>query len=144
MSPVFSTGRLRLLGFGLLVAMFVAGALAGAAVDRVLSADETAQVERNDDDDDRDGRSYIIDRVDMTTPQRAEIDAILERRAKRMRAVWREAEPRLDAITDSARLEIMQVLTPQQRSQYERLLDERHRRRHDRGQRDHQGGDGNG
>ena len=77
-----------------------------------------------------DGRSYVIDRVDMETEQRASIDAILERRSERMRAVWQEVEPRLDAITDSARSEIMQVLTPEQRAEYERKLDERRSRRH--------------
>jgi Spy/CpxP family protein refolding chaperone len=123
-SPVFGAGRLRLLGLGLLVVTFVAGALAGAAVDRVVNAD---QAERPGGRDHRDGsrRSYVIDQVDMSADQRQEIDAILKRRAVRMRSVWHELSPRLDAITDSARLEIMQVLTPEQRAEYERRLSER-------------------
>lgn len=131
MTPVGTQGRTRLVGFGLLAATFLVGALAGAAVDRVLSAEESADrtgAQREGDDDD--GRSYVIDAVEMEPQQRAAIDAILKQRSKRMRSVWREAEPRLDAITDSARSEIMQVLSPEQRAEYERKLEERRKRRH--------------
>lgn len=131
MTPVGTQGRTRMVGFGLLVATFLVGALSGAAVDRVLSAEEPPDrtTERRDGDDDDRRRSYVIDAVDMAPEQRAAIDAILKERSKRMRSVWREAEPRLDAITDSARSEIMQVLTPEQRAEYERKLDERRKRR---------------
>ena len=128
--------RVRLLGFGVLAVIFVAGALAGAAIDRVLTTDgpsAEAHSERRDEDD-RD-RSYIIDRVEMSEGQRATIDSILEVRVRRMRAVWREVEPRLDAITDSARTEIMEVLTPEQRAEYEAMLERR------RGDRDREEGD---
>lgn len=128
MSPVFGGGGPRLLGFALLLVTFVAGALTGAAVDRVLNA-EAADHPARERADDGDARSYVIDQVDMAPTQRSEIDAILEQRAERMRAVWKEASPRLEAITDSARLEIMQVLTPEQRAEYERRLDEREQRR---------------
>lgn len=121
--PLF--GRMRTLGVALLAVTFVAGALAGAAVDRVLSADEPDRVER-DRDDDR-GRSYIIDRIEMSEDQRSTIQEILEERSERMRAVWHEVEPRMDAITDSARMEIMEVLSPEQRAEYERKLAERRR-----------------
>lgn len=121
-------GRMRLLGVGLLAATFIAGALAGAAVDRVLSADEPERMERGRDRD-RSGhrRSYVIDRIEMSEAQRSAIDEILQERSARMRATWQEVEPRLDAITDSARVEIMQVLTPDQREEYERKLRERRR-----------------
>lgn len=128
MTDLLTPGRTRLVGFGLLIATFLVGALAGAAADRVLSADQPdgkARAEREEGEQ----RSYVIDRVDMSPEQRASIDAILERRSERMRAVWHEAEPRLDAITDSARADIMQVLTPEQRAQYERKLEERRARR---------------
>ena len=124
MSPGFGAGRTRLLSLALLVVTFVAGALAGAAVDRVLSADEADREERTRARD-GDRRSYVIDQVEMDEGQRRDIDAILQRRAKRMRAVWQEVSPRLETITDSARLEIMEVLTPEQRAEYERRLSER-------------------
>lgn len=120
--------RVRLLGLGVLAVTFIAGALAGAAIDRVVS-EETGGESRVERRDDGRERSYIIDRVDMSDAQRSAIDSILDRRVHRMRAVWREVEPQLDAITDSARSEIMQVLTPEQRAEYESMLD---RRRGDR------------
>lgn len=132
MSAMPGSRRTRLVGFGLLVATFIVGALTGAAVDRVVSADEAPPRRESRDDDDRRRGEYVIDRVEMAADQRAAIDAILERRADRMRAVWRQVEPHLDAVTDSARAEIMQVLTPEQRSEYERMLRERRMRRQER------------
>lgn len=117
--------RMRLVGVGVLAVTFIAGALAGAAVDRVLTAGEPEPVEREKERDGDRSRSYVIDRVEMSEEQRAEIDEILEERAERMRSVWQEAEPRLRAVTDSARAEIMDVLTPEQRAEYERKLEKR-------------------
>lgn len=122
-------GRMRLLGVGLLLATFIAGALSGAAVERVLNADEPERVEQEHDGDEDRRRSHVIDRIEMTVEQRQEIHEILERRGDRMRAVWREVEPRLDAITDSVRMEIKGVLTPEQLAEYERKLRERRKHR---------------
>lgn len=126
-------GRMRLMGVALLAATFVAGALSGAAMERVLNADEPESVERDrdrDDDDER-RRSHVIDRIEMSDEQRSTIDGILDRRSERMRAVWREVEPQLDAITDSARVEIKDVLTPEQLAEYEQKLRERRKSRSD-------------
>lgn len=130
--------RTRLLGVALLAMTFVAGALSGAAIDRALGAEEAeaAPVRQGQDRDRERERSYVIDRVEMSDGQRASIDSILDRRIKRMRAVWREVEPRMDAITDSARVEIMDVLTPEQRERYQQLLDERRERRRSHDDRD--------
>lgn len=125
--PVF--GSTRLLGFVLLAVSFGVGALAGAAVERVWDAERTPTADDRADRGDRRDRSHIIDRIDMTPGQRQAIDAILERRSKRMRAVWQEVEPRMKAITDSVRTEIMDVLTPEQRTEYEERLEAWHDRR---------------
>jgi Spy/CpxP family protein refolding chaperone len=69
----------------------------------------------------------------MSDVQRASIDSILDRRVRRMRAVWEEVSPQLNAITDSARMEIMEVLTPEQQAEYDSML-------HRRGNRDSEGG----
>lgn len=126
-------GRMRLMGVALLAVAFVAGALSGAAVERVLNADEPERVERDRDRDDDDERrsSHVIDRIEMNDEQRSTIDGILDRRSERMRAVWREVEPQLDAITDSARVEIKDVLTPEQLAEYEQKLRERRKSRSD-------------
>lgn len=131
----FGPGRMRMVAFGVLAATFLVGALAGAAVDRVLLADETEQVDRRADRDDGRDRRHLIDQIEKTPEQEAAIAAILERRGDRMRAVWSEMSPRMEAIADSTRSEIMQVLTPAQRAEYEAKLERRraHRERDDDG-----------
>jgi Spy/CpxP family protein refolding chaperone len=123
MSPIFGAGRMRLVGFALIAVTFLAGGMAGAAVDRVIMADGSQRDAPGGE------RGHVIDQVEMTPEQRAAIDAILERRSERMKSTWAEISPRLEAITDSARLEIMEVLTPEQRAEYSRRLEERVRER---------------
>jgi Spy/CpxP family protein refolding chaperone len=134
MSPLFGAGRMRLLGFALIAVTFLAGGMAGAAFDRVITTDTLKR------DAPAAERRHLIDQVDMTADQRATIDAILERRSERLKSAWAEISPRLEAITDSARLEIMQVLTPAQRAEYERLLEERIRERERRQEDEARGG----
>jgi Spy/CpxP family protein refolding chaperone len=117
---LFAGGRMRFLGFALIVVTFVVGGLAGAAFDRILTG-ETVRREAPRSEQ----RAHVIDQVEMTEAQRATIDAILERRSERMKAAWAEIE----AITDSARLEIMEVLTPEQRAEYQERLEARIRER---------------
>lgn len=114
--------RVRLLGFGVLAVAFIAGGLAGAAIDRAITNPTRAEARQGRAESGDRERSYIIDRVDMSDAQRASIDSILDRRVQRMRAVWRDVSPQLNAITDSARTEIMEVLTPTQREEYESML----------------------
>jgi Spy/CpxP family protein refolding chaperone len=121
--------RTRLLGFGLLAAAFVAGALSGAAVDRVISVEPSRERQRQDDRGDRDRRPLLLEQVDMSPAQREAIEQVLERRSERMRAVWREVAPRMDAIADSTRAEINEVLTPEQQAEYEELRRQWHERR---------------
>jgi uncharacterized membrane protein len=128
---LFGAGRTRLMGVTIIVVTFLVGGLAGAAFDRVLTAESV----RRDAPRDQERRGHIIDQVEMEPQQRAAIDLILERRSERMKAAWSEISPRLEAITDSARLEIMAVLTASQRAEYEARLqawiEERERARQD-------------
>lgn len=134
-------GKTRLLGFALLVVTFVAGAVAGAAVDRLF--DDTQPADRSERSDDGERvRPHILDRIDLSDVQQATIDSILKRRAQRMRAVWREVEPRMDAIADSTRSEIMEILTDEQQAKYERLMQKRRDEWNDRDRRDRDGDDG--
>lgn len=117
--------RMRLVGLSVLIVTFVAGALAGVAMDRVIAADDTVEARPAPRGERDRQRRYVIDQVEMAADQRAAIDTILERRAARIRTVWKEME----SITDSTRAEIMSVLTPEQRTDYERRLEERRQRR---------------
>lgn len=140
MNAFQSPGRARLVGLGVLVAAFLAGAGLGAAVDRAVSVGdvqtETAGDESDDADDDR-GRhgTDILDRLSLSPEQRARVDRIMSRKRSELEAFWDTAGPRLRGITASARTEIRGVLTPAQRAEYDRLLAERHAR-HDHDDRD--------
>ncbi|HEY8483165.1 MAG TPA: hypothetical protein VIL13_01045 [Longimicrobiales bacterium] len=124
-----STRRARLIGLGMLAGAFLAGALSGAAVVRVVSADEPAvRAGAEEEHGRRHSRPNLFDELDLTEEQRIQIEAILERRRKQIDAFWAEFGPKLRAIRDSTRSEIREVLTPEQRELEERLW--RARRRH--------------
>jgi len=115
--------RARMMGFAVLVIMFAVGALSGAATMRVASTDRAASSERTE----RRERPGLFERLDLTTDQRAQIDAIMERRRGEVDAFWNEHGPQLRAIMDSARAEMHQVLTPEQRALEEQFRAERRR-----------------
>lgn len=135
--------RARFFGALVIVATFVVGALVGAVTDRALSADPAPAAapatdstrERRGDDDRRDGRrgeSKLLERLDLSAEQDAEVDVIIERSKQRMEAVWDTVGPRFHAIMDSTRAEIRAVLDPAQRVEYDRLLEERQREKEKR------------
>lgn len=134
-------GKTRWVGAGLLAAIFVVGALSGAAVDRILvstpAEEARSRADRRDRDDDDDRRRrFVIHEVEMTADQRAAIDSILKDHSERLRK--REDAERerwrgiFRAITDSTLVSIKGVLTEEQQVEYERLLDERRQRYRDR------------
>lgn len=129
--------RTRLLSLGLLAITFLVGALSGAALDRVLSADpapaEAPVVKAPTQPEARNQRRRErkfddIDGLDLSAEQRARIDAILERRKLQIDEFWKEAGPRLRALVDSTRAEIREELTPAQQAEYDRRQAERHAR----------------
>ncbi len=125
MSPTTTSARrARLLGATLLAAVFVGGAFSGAAVDRMIAsgagaAQPPAEPDRREGRDEH--RGYIFEQLDLAPEQRARIDAVLEHRRAQMDTFWIEARPRLRSIVDSAREDIREVLTPEQRAEYDRL-----------------------
>lgn len=131
MTRTDGTGRLRFAGALLLAATFAVGALGGLAFGEFGQNDAVADA-REPDCDDHDGRrgSYL-DRLELTPEQQQRIDAILQARKEQMDAFWAENGPRMEQIVDSARAEIRNVLTAEQRAQVDRMRDER-RARHER------------
>lgn len=129
-------GRLR--AIALLAATFVAGALAGGALvataerDRVPGGKGSWRHDRSE--------AYVrrLEReLDLTAAQRDSVRAAIERRGRAMEAVWREVEPRFEALRDSIRADIRSHLTPDQVRRYDELLRrldaerQRMRKRHD-------------
>ncbi len=116
--------RARALGLALLATIFAAGALAGAAFERVSDRAPAATAAPTDSACEARRKGLIVDQVSPTPEQRTRIDAILERRRGQMDAFWEGEGRRLRGIVDSTRNEIREVLTPQQRAEYDRLVAE--------------------
>lgn len=117
--------RARLIGTGLLIVVFVAGALAGAAGERVLRADDAPRAGQSRDMRGGPGPRRLIldeafaDKLGLTPEQRSQIKLILDMRDVHAKHVWNEVEPRLKAVGDTTRAEIAKVLSPQQIEQLE-------------------------
>jgi len=129
--------RGRYLGVLLLMVTFVAGALVGAAANRVLEANPvtalaSSPVSAGCADRDPD----IFATLALTPEQRERVDEVLARRREQADAFWKESGPRLSELMDSTRAEIRVVLTAEQRAEYDRLRAER-RERHEKRNRIH-------
>jgi Spy/CpxP family protein refolding chaperone len=123
----------RLVGTALLLVTFVAGALAGAATERVTRADEAKVAQpKHDRPQMRGGLSRVFNdeqfarQLELTTEQRAQIKAILDRRDAQAKRVWSEAEPRLKSLGEETKTEIKKVLTPEQVTKLESEMAKRH------------------
>ena len=122
----------RLIGTALLLVTFVAGALAGAATERVTRADETPQPQPRPSGQMRGGLSRLLadeqftQQLQLTTEQRAEIKTILDRRDQEAKKFWSTAEPRLKSLGEQTKTEIKKVLTPDQVTKLEAEMARRH------------------
>lgn len=125
MSLFTSTGKhARWIGTALLLVTFVAGALAGAASERVMRADDQPAPAQRGTEMRGGSRRLLLDEqfaqaLQLTTEQRTQIKAIMDRRDAEAKKVWREAEPRLKAVGEETRAEIQKVLTPEQAQKLE-------------------------
>ena len=99
----------------LLAAVFAAGALAGAAVDRALAPRPTIRT--------RIGTSAggALDSLGLTPEQRRRVDAALERGRPRIEAAMSDMLPRLRAVSDSIDAEVRAILTAEQRARLDAL-----------------------
>lgn len=60
-------------------------------------------------------------RLDLTDAQRKQIEEILRRRHANINATWSGVRPRVRAEVEAANAEIVKVLTPAQRSKFEKM-----------------------
>ncbi len=129
--------RSKLWAVALLLATFAAGATVGAAVVSVWNSGKVATAPRSSGrgDHERGRRPSYAERLqselDLTAEQRAALDAILERRETEMRELWAQMRPQYDALRETIRAEIMEVLDETQRQRYQTLI-ERSRSRGER------------
>jgi Spy/CpxP family protein refolding chaperone len=111
-----------------LLVTFLAGAVVGAAADRILLIHRggaampphaaTMMLNRLDR------------RLDLTDTQRAQVGEILNRRHARMNALWTAVRPRVQQEIAAANDEITRLLTPEQRKKFEELKLRMHGPRH--------------
>ena len=103
--------RARIVGSVLLLIVFVAGALAGAASERVMRADEVPG-EPQEKREMRGGSrrllqdTQFVNELQLTAEQQTQINAIMDRRDREAKKVWSEVEPRFRAVGDATRAEI--------------------------------------
>lgn len=118
--------RTRLTGAVVLATVFVVGALSGAAIDRAMSGRSAGSRDRAEQRD-RQSRThhYVFEQLDLSKQQRTRIDSVLDVRRNQVTAFWDSAGPHWKAIVDSTKAGIRAVLTPEQRTEYDRLLEER-------------------
>jgi Spy/CpxP family protein refolding chaperone len=109
----------RLIGAALLLAAFIAGAAAGLAFDRVVRPEPRLKTFVVAD------MSRVLDRLDLTTQQRAKADSILQRRAPTTERMMLDVADRLRGLSDSVDAELRAILTPQQRVRLDSLRGER-------------------
>jgi hypothetical protein len=133
-------GKSRAWALALLVAVFLVGGAAGAAVDRMLVGDrEVSSGQRGRSGGDRDRRrsylDWLADELALSEEQRTEVHGILERHREQVSNLWKEWRPRYDELQEQARVEIRGVLTEEQAAAYDALL-ERQRQRRERDDRD--------
>lgn len=137
--------RSTALAAGLLLATFLVGAAAGGLGVSVLSGDGGRPGPRPSFTDRLLGReparlSYtdrLARELELTDEQWRAVKTILAHRDEQMRALWQEAQPRIDTLRAQVRAEIMQQLNADQRVRYDSMIrdDERRRAERDRGER---------
>ncbi|UCC84897.1 MAG: hypothetical protein JSW46_08255 [Gemmatimonadota bacterium] len=133
-------GKSKAWALALLIAVFLVGGAAGAAVDRMLVGDrEVSSDRRGRSGGDRDRRrsylDWLADELALSEEQRTEVHGILERHREQVEEHWRDMRPKYEELQQQARDEIRAALTEEQAAAYDALL-ERHRQRRGRNDRD--------
>lgn len=105
----------------LLVAVFVAGGLVGAAVWRAAEHRTEAREHRHD----RGPQGYLdrlTKRLHLTPAQRDSVRTILVRHQPGIDSLWRSTAARFDSLRTEVRSEIRSQLTPEQQQTYAEML----------------------
>ena len=112
-----SLGRVRLQGIALLLVAFVAGGLAGAAMEHRRPAPPPPMGPPGPLEPGR--LPPGLERLDLSAAQRSRIMAILDQARPRTDSIFQEAMPKVRAIMDGVRDSIRTVLTEEQRKEFD-------------------------
>ena len=123
--------RSKLWATGLLVAMFVTGAAVGGGMSQAWGGNSDNADGGGRDSTESERPSYaerLEAHLDLTESQRSAVDSILARQESDMAEFWQEVRPKFDALRDTIRTKIMDVLTEEQQQKYRELLEDGSRR----------------
>lgn len=118
--------RPKLLALGLLLAVFVAGAVSGwgiqAWADTRTNGQPKARGER--------AVAFLTGELHLTPAQQDSVRAVFARYRPAMDSIWSAVHPQFEAIRTRVRADVLTHLTPAQQASYRDLMakmDERHR-----------------
>jgi len=107
--------RSRLIGLALLAAAFVAGAATAVVADRLMTSQAIMGTTITRD------MSRVLDQLSLTSQQRMQAEAIIDRSAPRTEQTMLEVAERLRSISDSVDAELRSILTAEQRKRLDSL-----------------------
>ena len=129
-------GKSKAYALALLAGVFLAGSVAGAAIDRALSGADARAEQPDRRGGERDHRHSYIDwlatELELSADQRASVELIVEQYREQVSAQWHEMRPRFEEFKEQFRAEVRGVLTQDQLEDYEALLAQEAERRHSR------------
>lgn len=109
------------LALAFFIAVFAAGAAAGAVADRYV---QRARIQRQWGDQ-RAMRNRLADDLGMTDAQRAAMDSLLDDRNRQYDSLMAPVRPTLDSLGAATRQRLRQLLTPEQQATYDQIQRER-------------------
>jgi hypothetical protein len=113
-----SPARIRLATAGVVIGVFLAGALVGAGVERW----SRSRAELSELPSPRGFGVFLpLESLELTPEQQGKVDAILERHQQELETILRASYPRAKAVGDRLDAEIQAVLTPEQRRKFAAL-----------------------
>jgi Spy/CpxP family protein refolding chaperone len=124
MNATVSPRRVWLLATVALLLTFVAGSLAGAAWERWHHAE---QRRREGGHGERHAGEMLKRRYGLSDEQARRVEAIVRRRRPRVDSLMATIQPQVRAAFDTTNAEIRLVLTPAQRTKFDRDLERRRR-----------------
>lgn len=122
--------RSKLAAVGLLAAVFIAGGLAGWGGREAAERDDRGPGGRRGPDA---LVAYLTRELDLSAVQRDSVRAVIARHRPETDALWAQVRPRFDSIKARMRSEIDALLTPEQRTRHQQLIERAEHHRRERG-----------
>ncbi len=113
--------RVRFWAASVLAGMFGAGVAVGFVASRGEPASPAGEEVPQADRDSSPPRGWIIDRLDLTSDQRAGVDSVVAEYRRRMSDLQREYRPSFRQMMESANRALMEILTEEQRIRYDSI-----------------------